>query len=68
MLNTILTYRAPIGMGLSLIAATLTVAIFQVTFGFSGFVAIPVGVLAYVSMFVVWARFLHMLENPDRRD
>jgi uncharacterized membrane protein YkvI len=68
MLNTILTYKAPIGMALSLMAATLTVAIFQVTFGFSALVAVPVGVLAYVTMFVVWARFLHTLESPDRRD
>ena len=65
MLNTILTYKAPIGLALSLLAATMTVAIFQITFGFSALVAVPVGVLAYVTMFVVWLRFLNILEGNE---
>jgi hypothetical protein len=64
MLNTIVTYGTGIGLVLSLAAATLTVVIFQITFGFSALVAVPVGVLAYVSMFVVWTRFLHTLQPP----
>jgi hypothetical protein len=64
MLNTLLAFKAEIGWLLSLIAATLTVAIFQVTFGFSALVAVPVGVLAFVTMFVVWARFIHILSPP----
>ena len=67
MLNTLLVYKTEIGWMLSLIAATLTVVIFQVTLGFSAFIAVPVGVFAFVTIFIVWARFLHTLEPPDGR-
>jgi hypothetical protein len=67
MLNILVTYGAGIGWALSLIAATVTVVIFQITFGFSSFVAVPVGVLAFVSMTIVWARFLHTLGHEPPR-
>jgi hypothetical protein len=63
MMNFVLAYKAGIGWALSLIAATLTVIIFQVTFGFGPLVAIPVGVLAFVTMSVLWARFLYSVEG-----
>jgi hypothetical protein len=68
MLNFLLAYGAAIGWVLSLIAATVTVVIFQITFGFSSFIAVPVGVLAFVSMTILWARLLHTLgHEPPRR-
>ena len=64
MVNIILAYRAGIGWVLSLIAATVTVMIFQVTFGFGPLVAVPVGVLAFVSTSVMWASFVNSLTPP----
>lgn len=65
MLNTLLAYRTGIGWALSLIAATVTVVIFQITFRFSSFVAVPVGVLAFVTTTLLWARFLNSLEHQE---
>ena len=65
MLNVILAYKTGIGWVLSLIAATVTVVIFQITFGFGSFVAVAVGVLAFVSTTILWARFLNTLEGHE---
>jgi hypothetical protein len=67
MLDIILAYKVPIGWALSLIASTLTVVIFQIRFGLSPLIAIPVGVLAFITVSVLWARFLYILEGgpPD---
>jgi hypothetical protein len=69
MLETIIAYKAGIGLLLSWVAATVTVIIFQIAFEFSPFVAVLVGVLAFVTVFVLWSRFLVILEGlPPERD
>ena len=63
MLDLLLTYKAGIGLALSFLAASVTVLIFQVLFGFSWMVAVPVGVLAYISTPIVWTRLIAALEQ-----
>jgi hypothetical protein len=63
MLDTILAYKAGIGWVLSLITSSLTVILFQLVFQFSPFVSVAVGVLAFVTTFVLWTRFLFVLEG-----
>jgi hypothetical protein len=67
MLNTLLQYRSAIGQVLALIACTMTVMYFEYVFGWSGYASIPVGVLAFVSMLTLWARFTAYLEGRQRR-
>jgi hypothetical protein len=67
MLEFLFTYRTQIGWLLGSAAATITVIIFQVSFGFSAFVAIAVGVLAFVTMPIVWTRFLDSLQHREPR-
>jgi hypothetical protein len=67
MLNSLLRYRNEIGQVLSLIACTITVIYFQYVFDWSWFAAIPVGVLAFVSMLTMWGRFMAYLEGRDLR-
>ena len=63
--RTLLTYRAGIGSALSMIAATATVIIFQSAFGLSWFISIPAAVLAYLTIPVLWYRYLNSLERQE---
>ena len=67
MLNTILAYRAGIGQALGVIAATTTVVVFEQYLGLAWYISVPVAVLAYVSMPVLWIRFLDGLIEKNRR-
>ncbi len=58
-----LTYKTEIGWALSIVAATATVAIFQIVFEISWLISVPVGILAYVTATVVWARYINSLEH-----
>jgi hypothetical protein len=64
---TLLAYKTGIGSALSMIAATATVIIFQSFFGMSWFIAIPAAVLAYLTMPVLWARYINSLEQKNPR-
>jgi hypothetical protein len=61
MLNTIVTHRVGIGQALGVVGATATVVIFEQYLGFGWYISIPVAVLAYVSMTILWTRFLDAL-------
>ena len=61
MLDTIVAYRMGIGQALGVVGATATVVIFEQYFGFDWYISIPVAVLAYVSMPILWTRFLDAL-------
>ena len=58
MRDFLLAYRVGIGFVLSMIAATLTVIVFQASFGLAWYIAVPAGVLAYVTALVLWNRLL----------
>jgi hypothetical protein len=61
MLDTVVAHRVGIGQALGVIGATATVVIFEQVFGFGWYISIPVAVLAYVSMPMLWTRFLDAL-------
>jgi hypothetical protein len=63
MLNTLLRFSNEIGQALALIACTITVVYFEYVFDWSWYAAIPVGVLAFISMLTVWWRFIGYLES-----
>lgn len=63
---TLLAYKNGIGSALSMIAATATVIIFQSFFEMSWFISIPAAVLAYLTMPVLWARYINSLEQKNR--
>ena len=67
MRSALLAYRMAIGLVLSAIAATVTVVIFESVFELSVYISIPVGALAYVTMLVMWFRFLDFLALQTRR-
>jgi hypothetical protein len=63
MLKMLLRFRSEIGQVLGLIACTMTVIYFEYVFGWSWYAATPVGVLAFVSMLTLWARFIAYLDG-----
>jgi hypothetical protein len=67
MLNVLLTHKYAIGQILGAIAATLTVIVFENVLGWDWYVAIPVAVLAYVSMPVLWVAVLDSAMSKRRR-
>jgi cytosine/uracil/thiamine/allantoin permease len=64
---TLLAYKTGIGTALSMIAATATVIIFQSFFELSWFISIPAAVLAYLTMPVLWSRYINSLEQKKPR-
>ena len=67
MLHTLIRFRSEIGQVLGLMACTVTVIYFEYVFDWSWYVAIPVGVLAFVSMLTVWGRFITYLQSRQQR-
>lgn len=67
MLNFLLANKLAIGQALGLIAATATVIIFENVLGWSWYLAIPVAVLAFVSMPVLLIAVLDSLTRKGRR-
>jgi hypothetical protein len=65
--TTLLAYKNGISSALSMIAATATVIIFQSIFEMSWFISIPAAVLAYLTMPVLWARYINSLEQKNPR-
>jgi hypothetical protein len=67
MLNLLLAHRTAIGQILSVIGATATVVIFEYSFGMAWYISIPVGVLAFVTMPMIWAELLDALVRRSQR-
>jgi hypothetical protein len=66
MLKTLVVYRTRIGQVLGIMACTATVICFEYFFEWTWFAAIPVGVLAYITMPILWPLLLcfSIVENP----
>ena len=67
MLDFLLANKLAVGQALGLIAATMTVIIFENVLGWAWYVAIPVAVLAFVSMPVLLIAVLDSLTRKRRR-
>ena len=67
MLNLLLAHKIVVGRMLSMIGATATVVIFEYSFGLSWYISVPAGVLAYVTMPILWAGLLDSLVLKSRR-
>jgi hypothetical protein len=67
MLHTLLRFRSEIGQVLGLIACTATVIYFEYVFGWSWYIATPVGVLAFVTTLTFWGKLLAYLEAQQSR-
>jgi hypothetical protein len=61
MLNWLLAHKTVIGRVLSVVGATATVAIFENYFELAWYISVPVGVLAYVTMPIMWTGLLDSL-------
>jgi hypothetical protein len=67
MLQTLIRFRSEIGQVLGLIACSITVIYFEYVFGWSWYIATPVGVLAFVSMLTLWGRLIAYLAGQQSR-
>ena len=67
MLEFLLANKLAVGQALGLIAATATVIVFENVLGWAWYVAIPVAVLAFVSMPVLLVAVLDSLTRKSRR-
>src|ERR1700730_9532266 len=61
MLNWLLAHKIAIGQVLSVVGATATVVIFENYFELAWYISVPVGVLAYVTMPILWTGLLDSL-------
>jgi hypothetical protein len=67
MLDFLLANKVAVGQALGLIAATATVIIFENVLGWAWYIAIPVAVLAFVSMPVLLISVLDSLTRKGRQ-
>ena len=67
MLNFLLAHKIAIGRILSVVGATATVVIFEYFFELSVYVSVPVAVLAYVTMPIMWTALLDSFVLRARR-
>jgi hypothetical protein len=67
MLNLLLAHKIAIGRILSVVGATATVVIFEYSFELAWYISVPVGVLAYVTMPIMWTALLDSLVLRTRR-
>jgi hypothetical protein len=67
MLNFLLAHKIVIGRLLSVLGATATVVIFEYFFELSVYIAVPVAVLAYVTMPIVWNELIEAFLLRSRR-
>src|SRR6516162_6331327 len=67
MLEFLLANKLAVGQALGLIAATVTVIVFENVLGWGWYVAIPVAVLAFVSMPVLLIAVLDSFTRKGRR-
>jgi hypothetical protein len=67
MLNFLLAHKIVVGRLLSVVGATATVVIFEYFFELSVYIAVPVAVLTYVTMPIVWNELIESLLLRSRR-
>jgi hypothetical protein len=67
MLKMLLVYRTGIGQVLGIMACTATVICFEYFFLWTWLAAIPVGVLAYITMPILWANCIVFLDRRQPR-
>ena len=67
MLNLLLAHKIAIGRILSVVGATATVVIFEYSFELAWYISVPVAVLAYVTMPIVWAELIDSVLLRSRR-
>ena len=67
MLNLLLAHKIAVGRILSVIGATATVVIFEYFFELAWYISVPVAVLAYVTMPILWTGLLDSLVLQTRR-
>jgi hypothetical protein len=67
MLEFLLAHKTAIGRMLSVVGATATVVIFEYFFERSVYIAVPVAVLAYVTMPILWTELIDSLLLRSRR-
>ncbi len=65
MQDTLVKYRTELGLAFGMLAATVTVVVFQVLLQLSSFVSVPAAILAYITAFVVWIRLIN--PHPGNR-
>ena len=66
MLNWLLAHKTAIGRVLSVVGATVTVVIFEYSFELAWYISVPVAVLAYVTMPILWTGLLDSLVLKTR--
>jgi hypothetical protein len=67
MLNFLLAHKIAIGRILSVVGATATVVIFEYSFELAWYISVPVAVLAYVTMPIMWTALLDSFVLRTRR-
>jgi hypothetical protein len=66
MLNLLLAHKTAIGRVLSVVGATATVVIFEYSFELAWYISVPVAILAYVTMPILWTGLLDSLVLKTR--
>jgi hypothetical protein len=67
MLDFLLAHKIAIGRMLSVVGATATVVIFEYFFELTVYISVPVAVLAYVTMPMLWAELVDSVLLRSRR-
>ena len=67
MLDFLLAHKIAIGRILSVVGATATVVIFEYYLELTVYISVPVAVLAYVTMPIVWTELIDALLLRSRR-
>jgi hypothetical protein len=67
MLDFLLAHRIAIGRILSVVGASATVVIFEYFFELTVYISVPVAVLAYVTMPMLWAEVVDSVLLRSRR-
>ena len=67
MLNILLVHKIAIGRIVSVVGATATVVIFEYSFELAWYISVPVAVLAYVTMPIMWTALLDSFVLRTRR-
>jgi hypothetical protein len=67
MLDFLLAHKIAIGWLLSVVSATATVVIFEYSFELAWYISIPVAVLAYVTMPMLWGELIDSIRLRSRR-
>ena len=67
MLNSLLAHKIAIGRIISVVSATATVVIFEYFFELTVYISVPVAVLAYVTMPMLWAELIDSVQLRSRR-